>query len=353
MRATFLEADSPEWPAALSALEHDFYHLPGYVRLSARHEGGEPLAFLAEEDGHRFLVPLILRPVGGGGGEAADAISPYGYPSPLLSPPAGAEGFLARALARFVEGLRERRVVSCFVRLHPLLGLPLDLLGEWGCVVKHGETVWVDLALPPEEIWHQTKRAYRQHIDHGRREGQQAEMDPTWEAFDDFVDIYQENMRRVKADPSFLFSREYFLGLREALGARLHLWTVRVGGEVAAAALFTEVRGIVQYHLCGTRAAFVKVSPTKALVHHARLWARERGNRALHLGGGVGGRADSLFAFKAGFSHLRSPFHTWRVIVDPPGYRALTRQWECRSGLQADAPDGFFPAYRKAVPPLR
>ena len=80
------------------------------------------------------------------------------------------------------------------------------------------------------------------------------------------------------------------------------------------------------------------------MLDYARTWARQRGNDVLHLGGGVGGRADSLFQFKAGFSPRRHAFHTWRVIVDPDQYEALCAR---RPGSEnADDATDFFPRYR-------
>jgi hypothetical protein len=78
-----------------------------------------------------------------------------------------------------------------------------------------------------------------------------------------------------------------------------------------------------------------------------RRWAKSRGNRVFHLGGGVGGSEDSLFRFKAGFSQQRHPFHTWRMVADETVYRRLVKRWESRHGAEADGLDGFFPAYRK------
>jgi len=344
MLARLIDPESPCWAEALAAAAHDFHHLPAYVRLEAERTGGEPLAFLAEEGERRFLLPLLLRPVDGT--PLCDAASPYGYPGPVLTPSAADEGFVGRCLDALAEALRRRSAVTCFVRLHPLLPVPSGPLAERGRLVEHGDTVWVDLTQPPEELWHQTDREFRRQINKHRREGQAAEMDERWEAFDDFVSVYHDTMRRLGADESYLFPRGYFTGLRAALGERLRLCVVRAEGRLAAAALFTEVSGLVQYHLCGTHADFVRASPTKTLIHFARLWARERGNRVLNLGGGVGGRRDALLAFKAGFSPLRAPFRTWRRVVDAAAYDALLRRRQADDGA-ADDLDGYFPAYRK------
>jgi hypothetical protein len=77
-------------------------------------------------------------------------------------------------------------------------------------------------------------------------------------------------------------------------------------------------------------------------------WAKAAGNRVLHLGGGVGSRDDSLFRFKTGFSDLRSPFQTWRVICDHKRYVELTED----AGVFNAPIDGFFPAYRASTETL-
>src|SRR5262249_35273951 len=140
------------------------------------------------------------------------------------------------------------------------------------------------------------------------------------------------------------FDRQYVLRLREALGDRLHLCSVQVGAEVACAGLFSELSGIVQYHLGGTKDAFLADSPAKLMFDHVRRWGHERGNRALHLGGGVGGAADALFEFKAGFSRQRHTFETLRLIVDPPAYEAACQE----AGVSTSA-GGFFPPFAQRL----
>jgi len=155
-------------------------------------------------------------------------------------------------------------------------------------------------------------------------------------------------MTRVEAERYYYFPPWYFTELRESLGGHLHLCIVEIDGQVASAGLFTEICGIVQYHLSGTRDAFLKYCPLKSMFNFMRYWAKDRGDRIFHLGGGVGGRGDTLFEFKAGFSHARHPFYTWRIIVDEPAYSALVGRWESLARIQADGPEGFFPAYRKS-----
>jgi len=132
-------------------------------------------------------------------------------------------------------------------------------------------------------------------------------------------------------------------GLRHALGERIHLCTVSRGDQVASAGLFSELNGIVQYHLGGTKDEFLQDSPMKLMFDFARRFAKERGNRVLHLGGGVGGQADPLLHFKAGFSQLRHRFHTYRLVTNEAEYARLCHQ----TGVTTNA-EGYFPPFIKA-----
>lgn len=354
MRIEFLTPSNQRWHDAMAQVGHDVYHLPTYVALTARQEQGEAMAFFAEEGGAWLLVPIIVRPVApdfsGATRPLFDVTSPYGYSSPLTNvhsdPAATDTDFLDRAVRAFVNALRDRGIVSAFVRLHPLLPSPLASLAKMGSVVRHGETVFIDLTRSREEFWSTTRRDHRRDINRADRAGFVARIDETWECFDAFVEIYQQTMRRVGADDSYYFSADYFAALRRILGDRCQLSIVEFEGQVINAGIVTEVETIVQTHLGGTHDGFVAASPEKARVHFLRDWAKTRGNRVLHLGGGVGSTNDSLFYFKAGFSNDRSPFYTWRVVTDDVAYHQLVMRWQCEHGTAAEEPDGFFPAYR-------
>jgi hypothetical protein len=129
-----------------------------------------------------------------------------------------------------------------------------------------------------------------------------------------------------------------------------HLCVVETKGDVAAAGLVTEVCGVAQTFLAGSRLEFLAHSPAKVMENFVRYWAKARGNRWYHLGGGAGALNDSLFQFKLGFSPITHPYMTWRVVADRDAYARLVRQWESRAGVPADGPGGFFPAYRKPLP---
>ncbi len=349
MKTEFITPGSLTWNRVLSQLPHDIYHLPEYLALSAEYEKGTPLAFVAEGNDTLLFIPLLIRPIPSWDG-LLDAATPYGYPGPLLK--AGTESpvtsFVRHAVNAFVTGLKEQGVVAAFLRLHPFYPFPAELVGI-GLTVTHGETVYVDLSLSPEEIWRQTRANHRSNINNAKRQGHLVEMDTEFREIDTFVDLYYQTMKRAGAREFYYFPKEYFYKLVRVSPGNLHLFTVRIDGEVASAGLFTEVCGIVQYHLSGTKDKFLCYHPLKTMLDHVRWWAKSRGNLILNLGSGLGGQRDSLFHFKQGFSHLTKPLSAWQMVVQPDLYTLLVREWERSTGFKTNDAYGFFPAYRRPI----
>jgi hypothetical protein len=364
--ADLIEVDSLDYRSALASVRHDVYHLPGYVTLDAQQSGGTPAAFRYREGERVLLVPLVLRPVPGAGG-LIDAVSPYGYPGPVAtggptvatrSDDASSDAahsdadFWRRAAQRMPGTLAEAGVVSCFVRLHPLLPASFDALASTGRLVQHGHTVALDLTLDEDALWSQVRQNHRRQISKARRSGLVASIDD-WRQLDTFVKIYHETMTRVGAASYYFFDRDYFERLRSAVGDAVHLVTIEDAGDVLGGGLFFTLGGIAQYHLGATLDRHLARQPAKLMMDEMRRWAKSRGSVTLHLGGGVGGRTDdSLFHFKAGFGPGRAAFHTWRVVSDRALYRQLCDRRPgdpAASSGQADRDDdsGFFPAYRR------
>jgi hypothetical protein len=337
--ARLIDIDDPAWSETVASVPHDIYHLPAYAKVSADHERGQAHAVLVEDSGRSMLLPLVIRDLGGG---ATDATSPYGYPGPIGTGVRDVH-FLTAAFAQASEALRGAGSVSLFVRFHPLLnGAPPP--GS-GTVVDHGETVEIDLGLTSQERWRQMRENHRRDIRRATKDGFDARLETSDEAFATFQDLYQGTMSRLGASPYYRFDRAHFQALRSALGTRLWLAMVRVHGEPAAAGLFFREAGVVQYHLSGSDARYLDHQPTKLMIDAVARWAKERGDRRFHLGGGVGAADDALLHFKAGFSPLRHRFVTLRRVLDDAEYRRRVRL--SGANTQPEDGSGYFPAYRR------
>ena len=354
MDVAHLGINDPEWREALGRLRHDFYHLPEYVRLDSEWNRAQPMAFLARSGDEELFIPYLLRhceslfPESIAGGSVYDVVSPYGYPGLLLSDAARQSPKFAReAMDRLSETLRGMGVCSAFFRMHPLLSRGLSELFPEGFFTAAGETVAMDLTLDEGELWKGFREGHQWTIKKCKKLGFVPRMVSLRDYIEPVMDIYRETMDRVQAKDSYYFGRNYFTRLAEMPG-QVHCCVVESEGQPAAACVFFECGGIVQAHLGGTRSDFLNKSPFHLLLYSAAGWAKSRGNRYLHIGGGVGASNDRLLQFKRGFSPLRFPFSTLRLITDEGKYRELTaRRAQAADVSVEDVSCGeFFPAYR-------
>jgi hypothetical protein len=348
----WLEPTDQRWHATLREAPHDVYHLPGYAELAGRTEVGIPRAFYAEIGHGRILIPLLLRPLKGlpGAPEGArDAASPYGYGGPVFTPEL-ADSDLGPAFEAFRDDGARAGLVTSFIRTHPLLRQVETAELPEVRVVTHGSTVSVDLTLDADALDQHVRAEFRRNIAKLRAAGFQTQFD-AWDQYAAFQAAYACTMERHQAASRYRFDAAYFARLRANLGSALHLCSV-VGpaGDLACAGLFTEVDDIVQYHLSASVERHRSMAPTKLMLYDVRTWAKERGAVVLHLGGGVGGKGDSLYWFKRGFGTTEHVFRTINVVHHPEAYELLTNHWLQAHQRPPSPDDAFFPLYRSVAP---
>ncbi len=341
-------AERARWDAVLARIgQFDFCHLAAYSQLAQLSGQGEARLLVVQEGEHIVALPVLLREVEPSGWDASlgggqDVTSVYGYAGPVATSTHLPESLRRRFHAFVTDYFREQRVVSAFARLHPLL-TQAPLLEGLGEVVPVGVTLAVDLTTPEEAQVAGYRRNHRQDLRKLVSLGVQCE-EVGAERLDDFIRMYYDTMDHVGAGPDYYYDRTYFEHLLRELPGVTHLFMCFQDGEPIAGGLFTTCCGFVQWYLSGSRHDYPGPPPAKLLFDVARRWAMARGGRLLHLGGGVGGRRDSLYHFKRGFTHDEHVYSTWRFIADEAAYRELTRA--AREQAQADPSEDFFPAYR-------
>jgi lipid II:glycine glycyltransferase (peptidoglycan interpeptide bridge formation enzyme) len=112
-----------------------------------------------------------------------------------------------------------------------------------------------------------------------------------------------------------------------------------IDGEVVASALCLATPPWLHYHLSGTTDSGRSTGSSTLVLLEAARWAQANGYERFHLGGGLGGKEDSLHHFKARFDpEGLVDAAVGKAIHDEDAYRRL-------SGSEASY-DGFFPAYR-------
>jgi hypothetical protein len=300
------EVPSEEW----DGLELDAYYRRPYVEAAALIDRGRP--FLLEHEGGVFAG--IERE------EPRDVVSPYGYGGPT------GQGFWPA----YEEWARERGVVSTFVRFHPLLanqqGVPIhleELAPTVAWRVEPGRDLLAGL-----------------HFKHRNKVRKAENAGATVSAangLDGFVELYEDTMRRIDADPFYFFEPAYWEHLAELPLVR---FDAAIDGDVVASALCFATPPWLHYHLSGTTDAGRSTGASTLVLLEAARWAQAQGYDRFHLGGGLGGKADSLHHFKARFDpEGLVPAAVGKAIHDEDAYRELSGG--------ATGYDGFFPAYRR------
>ncbi len=353
-----LHPDDPDWDIAIAAAHPSVFHSSGYHRYSAGFDNAEPyLAVLSDETGG-LAWPYLLRDVEQVPGlhktDRMDVTSAYGYPGPLVW--GWGDERIAQALDRIAETWRRQQVVSVFTRFNPLLGndATIPLSPAWAApgsrgVVAAGATVSVDLTEDADLIRARYRRDLRRQIRRCREAGLETVEDTTWASLPAFALQYRETMERLGAADFYYFSLADFERLRRSLPHAAHLLITRRGDVVAAAGLFLESGDTVEWHLVSTNSDLLHLSPAKVLVDDTITWAKRRGFKAMHLGGGLAGREDSLFWFKSGFSPRRHEFAVGGWVLDAGAYEGLAERRRASLPPGASLDTTFFPAYRARI----
>lgn len=331
---------------------YDFYHTPDYHRLAEKRGEGKAVLFVYQVGDYHLALPMLYRSVGNvqglEGSDWQDVTSVYGYAGPLASSPQVPGYVIQEFWMALSEFLREQKVVSLFSRLHPLIPMQVAWCSGMGEISQVGLTVSIDLTIPEDVQWSFYRSNHRRGVNKLKRLGVSCCRDEKGMYLNNFIEIYYQNMQRVNADPFYFFEEGYFKHLLEAHDFETHLFICKLDEKIICGGLFTLCNGIVQYHLGATHTDFLKLAPMKLLLDSVRVWANQRQACVFHLGGGVGGKEDSLYHFKAGFSNQRHPFYLWRWIVNEKAYKQLTKikaEWNAKHGLKWKIQD-FFPAYR-------
>ena len=337
MTAEALAAGDERWDGLVDAAPTpDVYFRPGYCR--AYEAAGEGRLHGVRTDGAFF--PLLLRELPYGE-EGFDAVTPYGYGGVL---PLGEGADLSADTRQLRDWCVANGVVSCLLRLHPLLGAfahlsELDVVE----VREHGPTTAVDLSRVEDSRLAGMSKGRKTDLTVARRE-LEISWDAGAQALERFRVVYDETMRRLGAGEHYLFPPEYYRALADGLGERLGVALALHGDETVGGALFlVDGRGpFGHYHLSGTTHAGRELKAGTLLVHEGAVWAAERGCELLHLGGGAQG-ADSLYAFKRSFGGEEFTYSFATLVADKARYGALL----ARRAEEPEPPrPDFFPAYR-------
>ncbi len=327
--AACAEVEPGRWDELLRAAGvTDVYYSRGFVQASGVLADAEPVLLrLAGGEGDVFLACLLRR-------DPTDVVTPYGYGGPVATGPRPPLREFPAAYAAWCE---QRGAISSFLVFHPLLANAQSPASEgFRRTPLAGTVAW---PLTGAELLPAMHKHHRRIVRRALAEDHEVAIDPAPADLAEFVGVYEQTMRRAEASPFYFFPQRYWDALRG--GVRLVRVDVRRRGELLATVLGMGEPPWLHYHLGGATDAARGTGASHLALYSLACWGREHGFDTLHLGGGVGGREDSLLEFKLRFAPSgRVGVSIGKAVHDTAAYLRLT-------GGGAVDWDAFFPAYRE------
>lgn len=353
-----------EWTRLILALPpqlRDIHYLPQYARIYSESYGYEPSLAVFESGGKFVLQPFVRRPLNvlpfleGSDRTFTDIANPYGYGGPLSNASTNAEGreLYARFGDAFGRWCDAEGIASEFASLHPFLaGHQLPLVEGVLRPTHEKDVVYLDLSGTQEDLAAGLNRGHRSSVSKARRAGVRVErVDATAANLATFDAIYRETMERREAAPRWFVPQAFFANTCRALGPeRASLFFAYVGASIECGYLLMHAFDTAYYHFAGTRNAYPEARANNFTLYETACWARSQGFRRYHLGGGVTrDPADSLLRFKAGFSQLRAPLHTYFCVRHRATYEELCerKRGHERNTAGKESASDFLPLYRR------
>lgn len=317
----YLDGFSPE--------RRDIYFTEQYLRLNASADE-RPEAFVYTEGDRIMLFPFLTREWSTADGvRIKDFETAYGYGGPIYN--SDDEAFKTEALKAFKEEAAAAGYLAGFVRFHPLLDNQhgFDTIGT---LIHDRKTVAIDLSKPIGEVWmDEIHTKNRNVIKKGAKEGLTFTADYRYDTLDRFKELYSSTMDKLGADEFYYFGDEYFRNFK-ALFPGSFIGCVNQGNDIIAAAIFMYDGVYGHYHLAGSDASKLRLSPNNYLLWEAAKELKCHGVERFHLGGGIDSdENNSLFQFKRKFSKSTCDFYIGKLIFDNTAYSEVCRQWEIRN----------------------
>lgn len=330
-----LHKDRKSWNSVLAEFpNHDFGHTYDFHLISQHNGEGSPILFhISDTSGISVLCwPALRRTIEGS--EFFDLTSVYGYSGPLINDSA----LINPCLDLLYDEMKRMKIVTLFVRTHPLLG---DSSLDTACESLHvGNVVVIDLKCQRTTI-DSYRVNHRRDIRKSLQSGVITTIDRRCQHLKEFIRLYHHTMHDLGAREYYLFNERYFSELTATEDMEATLLFAKYNGIKIGAILLLKTDRIMHYYLGGADRHYMKFSPLKVMLERAHRMAIEDGVDYFVLGGGPGGLDDPLIKFKQGFSGMTYPFHVVKKIIDHAAYEEICAQ----RGVNPVSSE-FFPAYR-------
>lgn len=338
-----------EWDSIVKSFQHfDVYYLNGYVKAFELHGDGEPLLLHYSSNTLHGINVVMKRDIANDihfdglieEGEYYDLATPYGYGGWYFE--GNQIGEDAEAFkSEYADWCVENKIVSEFVRFHPVLGNASGINSDLYDASFLGNTVAIELD-SEEKIWERFSSKNRGHIRVAIKEGVTVKIETSEEAFSVFQQIYETTMNHDDASSYYYFDQAFFDSIRNDLDGNYTLFTAYLGETAIASSIMLYAGNLMNYHLSGQLFDYRRYAGTSIILYEAAKWGCDHGYEWLHLGGGLGAQEGPLYDFKKSFYKKGEDklFYIGKKIWNSELYEELL-------SMRKDISEGvFFPEYR-------
>lgn len=322
----------------------DIYFDDNYGRLYEKVENGKAEVFEYKSSlgvvKYQFIVREI--PKLENGKKYFDITTPYGYGGPCIVQCGGDRKALLEDYYRaFKKYCSENKIVSEFVRFHPILNNLTDFIGIYQTQIIRS-TLGTNLKGYEDPVQSEFSKGCRKYIRRALNNGITYRVTEKPESLYSFKEIYYSTMNRNNATDYYYFDDEYFKDCLKYFKDNIILVEAIFEDKVIAVSLCFVYNKRIHVHLSGTISEYLYLSPQYILKYGTVLWGKEKGYELIHYGGGrSNSRGDNLFLFKKKFAqNTEFQFGIGKNIWNEDIYNRLC------SSIGIDSNCNYFPAYR-------
>lgn len=349
MKILYLDRDLDEYARILDKIKNkSSYFLPSYLQSVQCAENYPVIIANINYMDKVALIPYVRRKINdlpifrSLDHELWDFVTPHEYSAVLTSSNEPEErNILIDKLCQDIGAYcKKERVVAEFVRFDPFLNNIQDMHKHYS-IRCAGQNIYIDLFKTIDEIWGSFSRAARKNIRTAMGFGLQF-IESYAEKVDIglFLSLYKESMRRLDARTFYFFNETYFSSLLEKCEGTKMFFVRDAHGTPIAASIIIFNGDIAHHHLTGYDDAALSKRPNDFMIYQLILWAKARGLKYLHLGGG----GETIRNFKSKFSPLSIPYYVGSRIHNKEWYDKLCLIWKSNHSSMDDS--SYFPLYR-------
>lgn len=323
----------------------DIYFTPEYGKLYEEHEKAtvHQISF-NNEYGKVWYVFLVREiPYQVDGTTYYDILTPYGFGGPVIIETTDSNRLLDEFYEHFHEYCSENRIISEFIRFHPLANVT-EREKFSGDVVEVGRQVIRDLTQPLKQ---NMSKSVRYNHRKALKDGISVQFDTTGEHLDQFLKLYYETMDRNEAVDYYYFSPQFFEKINNTLKGHYVYTHIRFHGEIIASGLALYGEKYAYAFLGGSSEKGYSLRSTESIEVETMKWMKDKGVNYYILGGGYG-EEDGIYQFKKKFAKDSDYYyHIGKKIHNPSVYQRLAEKH--KTLMEGELDPDFFPVYRSPL----